>query len=43
MLINESFLEDINNLIMTGEAIGALNKEDMDKINEELATDASKL
>lgn len=36
MMLNELFLEDINNLIITGEVNGIINKEVLEKINTDL-------
>ena len=36
MMLNELFLEDINNLIITGEVNGIINKEALEKINTDL-------
>ena len=35
-MLNELFLEDINNLIITGEVNGIINKEVLEKINTDL-------
>ena len=36
MMLNELFLEDINNLIISGEINGIINKDELEKINTDL-------
>ena len=41
-ILQESFLEDINNLINSGEIPGLIGRDEMDQINAELADEAKK-